>query len=395
MVAEIKIACRTTARPFEWINEPNDAPAKNDLILCGNGILDVRTMTLRPLTPNYFATAIPEWDYDADATCPLWIQKLGEWLAPSYHPTLQEFTGYLLTPDTSLHAMLCLLGESRGGKGTVSRIQTALVGRAHCAFPAFNDIAGDFGLQGLDDKRLIGVPDAHDTAANKRGMAIERLKSISAGDPVTINRKNLKQQPDVILPAKIVLTANEHPNLLDESGALANREILILFENSFHGSRRDVHLTDKLKDELSGIANWAIAGLRRLRKNGGQFALGDEGKAAHEELAASQSIALRFASAALDLTGDPDDVVPVALAFAAYEHWASFDEGLNPRQRRDKTGFRKDMVAALRKHGVRFAKNQVRWHDPNKPQRRTGERVKHRFVGMRLKRDAAASVGFG
>ncbi|MGM4924382.1 DNA primase family protein [Tardiphaga sp. 804_B3_N1_9] len=395
MVAEVKINCRTTARPFQWIKAPENAPDASDLILCGNGLLDLRSMTLIPMTENYFATSIPEWDYNPVAKCPLWMHALSQWLHPSFHPTLQEFTGYLLSPDTSLHAMLCLLGETRGGKGTVGRIQTALVGAAHCAFPAFNDLAGDFGLEGLDDKRLISVPDAHDTHASKRGTAIERLKSIAAGDPITINRKGTKQQLNVKLPAKIVLTANQHPNLLDESGALAAREIPIMFENSFNGAARDINLTTKLLGELPGIANWAIEGLRRLRQNGGQFTIGAKGRAALEDLEVSQSIALRFAAACLEITGDSNDIIPLAVAYAAYENWASDIEGLNPRQRRDKTAFRKDMVASLQKRGVAWADNQVRWHKPGGPKRGIGERVKHRFVGVRLKANAGLSPAFG
>ena len=85
----------------------------------------------------------------------------------------------------------------------------------------------------------------HMMTSNKRGVAVERLKSIAAGDPITINRKFIKQDLDVPLVAKIVLTANVHPKLLDESGALAAREVLVMFERSF-ADRKDVGLTDKL-----------------------------------------------------------------------------------------------------------------------------------------------------
>ena len=46
------------------------------------------------------------------------------------------------------------------------------------------------------------------------------------------------------------------------------------------------------------------------------------------------------------------------------------------------------MIAALRKQGMRWAEKQMRWHDPHLPHRREGERIKHRFVGIRLKRHA-------
>ena len=126
---------------------------------------------------------------------------------------------------------------------------------------------------------------------------MERLKSIAAGDPVTINRKFVKQDLDVPLAAKIVLTANVHPKLLDESGALAAREVLVMFERSF-ADRKDVGLTDKLLTELPGIANWAIEGLHQLRIQQGQFTIGARGAKALEDLKAEQSTALRFANPA-------------------------------------------------------------------------------------------------
>ena len=387
MVKEIKVLRRTSARPFQWIKAPHNAPRPEDLVLCANGILNVATMELMELTGDYFATALPAWEYDPEADCPLWLEKLDEWLHPSYHRTLQEFSGYLLVPDVSYHALLAMIGETRGGKGTVNRIQTALVGRAHCAFPAFSDLAGDFGLEGYNDKRALFIPDAHDVVSNKRGVAVERLKSIAAGDPVTINRKFVKQDLDVPLAAKIVLTANVHPKLLDESGALAAREVLVMFERSF-ADRKDVGLTDKLLTELPGIANWAIEGLHRLRIQQGQFTIGARGAKALEDLKAEQSTALRFANSCCDITGDKADVLPLNLAYRAYTDWALHDEGLNLRQRRDKTAFKEDMVAALRKRGMRWAEKQMRWHDPHLPHRREGERIKHRFVGIRLKRHA-------
>jgi phage/plasmid-associated DNA primase len=246
----------------------------------------------------------------------------------------------------------------------------------------------------MNDKRALFIPDAHDTAPNKRGIAIERLKNIAAADPVTINRKNMKQQLNVILAAKLVLTANMHPKLLDESGALAAREILIMFENSF-ADRKDVQLTDKLKAELSGIANWAIAGLQRLRANKGEFTIGAKGQKALDDLKAEQSVALRFSNACCDVTRDSDDIVPLSLAYRAYELWAQEVEGLKPSQRRDKTAFREDMVAALRKLGVRYAENQVRWHDPLMPIQRRGEQIKNRFVGLKLKREGHPDCGRG
>jgi hypothetical protein len=84
MVKAIKLARFTKARPLSWINKPPGAPEPNDLILASNGIFDLKTGVLIPHSGCYFATALPEWNYDPEATCPLWLEKLGEWL---HHPS--------------------------------------------------------------------------------------------------------------------------------------------------------------------------------------------------------------------------------------------------------------------------------------------------------------------
>ena len=74
--------------------------------------------------------------------------------------------------------LLALIGAKRGGKGSITRIMQALVGKAHHASVMLNDLAGDFGLAGLTDKRAIFIPDAHDADLFRRSAAIERIAHI-------------------------------------------------------------------------------------------------------------------------------------------------------------------------------------------------------------------------
>jgi putative DNA primase/helicase len=57
--------------------------------------------------------------------------------------------------------------------------------------------------------------------------------------------------------------ANELPGLVDASGALAGRFIVLVLVNSVYG-REDHGLSDRLLTELPGILNRSIAGWRRL-----------------------------------------------------------------------------------------------------------------------------------
>lgn len=384
MVDELKITggIRSSAMPFEWIKPPSDAPAPNNLILAHNGIYDVSTGKLMLLTTDYFATGIPGWAFDAKAECPAWMKFLDEVLHPSFHPTLQEYFGYTLTPDTSLEKLAVLVGVSRGGKSTIKNILEALTGEAHRGALTLNDLAGDFGLESVVGKKLIVIPDAADTATSKRSTAIERIKGITGNDALSVNRKNKPILSSVRLPAKITVLCNRHPKFIDDSSALANRELVFTFENSFVG-REDLTLGARLREELPGIANWAIKGLVRLREQG-KFTVGVKGKVAQRQVALSQSPALRYATDCLVVTGKPEDVLPVPIAFAAYEAWADRDS-LGRHERRNKEDFKDDVIAALRARGVTYASNQTRWHDPMKPSGGKGQRIKGRLLGLKLK----------
>ena len=94
--------------------------------------------------------------------------------------------GYLLTPDTSIEVLLAMIGAKRGGKGSITRIMQALVGTGSHASMMLNDLAGDFGLSGVTDKRVIIIPDAHDADLSRRSAAIERIKSITGNDEVSV-----------------------------------------------------------------------------------------------------------------------------------------------------------------------------------------------------------------
>lgn len=387
MVRAIHLARQTDALPFDWIDKPEGAPEPNDLVLASNGILNVRTGDLIGHTGRYFATGLPDWAYDPEATCPLWLEKLGEWLHPSFHPALQEFMGYLLTPDTSAQMFLAMIGAKRGGKSTITGIMESLVGIEHHASPTLQSLSGDFGLEALIDKRLAIIPDAHDTDVSRRAAAIQHIKSITGNDRITVNRKNKTELPSIKIPARIVLVANKHPKFIDESGALADREIVLVFETSF-SKVRDVALGSKLRAELPGIANWALEGLHRLRANGNRFTIGERGRKAQRELAESQSPALRFANESLIVTGDKTDAVPLAVVFEAYEHWAYSIEGMSGRERRNRSDLKTDLLAALAERGVRYdAKMAKRWRDLKADEWKHGNGVvrRHWFTGVRLR----------
>jgi P4 family phage/plasmid primase-like protien len=382
MVEAVHAGCMTKARPFEWIDAPDGAPEPKDVVLFRNGVFDVNTGKLWPLDGKYFATATPMFDYKRDDECPLWLSALGKWLDPEFHPTVQEFFGYAMTPDNGLEHFLVLLGASRGGKSTMSRVLTDLVGSHHCASLTINDLSGPFGLQSTLDKRLIFVPDASDTDIRDRATALTRLKAITGNDEVSVNRKHLPLI-NACLRGRFVLVANRHPKFLDDSGALAARELVISFEKTIPMGERDKLFSHKLREELPGIANWALAGLARLRAQR-HFTIGEKGREAVRIVAEGQAPALRFANECLIVTGRSEDFETVADLYRVYEDYA-IAEGLRGGERRNRNDFAGDLESALRDQGVR--RGGARVHDVGKPKVGKGRSV-HGFRGVKIRDDA-------
>lgn len=175
---------------------------------------------------------------------------------------LQEWFGYCLTQDTRYHKMLLMIGPKRAGKGTIGRILTPLVGEANVAAPTLGGLAGTFGLAPLIGKSLAIVPDARLSGRTDQSIIVERLLSISGEDAQTIDRKH---KPHVFtrLPVRFMLLTNELPKLIDASGALTSRFLILTLKKSHLGAE-DHGLEAKLLEEVPAIARWAIEGLKEL-----------------------------------------------------------------------------------------------------------------------------------
>ena len=335
----------TDAEPFGWIKPRRGDPDPSDIVLFGNGLLDTTAMRLFANDDGrYFATGKPDHDWDPFAECPLWKAWLEETVDPAYHDTLQEWFGYCLVPDVSAHRFMLFLGGPRSGKSTALGILRQLVGDQHAGSTNMNDLAGDFGVQGMIDKRLVIIPDAHDARVSNRNATLERLKSITGGDQVSVNRKH-KDPINTVLSARLAISANRLPSFIDESGALAARMLLVRFNKCFIG-KEDRALPEALSGELSGIANWALEGLHRLRQNGMQFTVSDEGKIEADVAARSQSPARRFAEECLTVTGNETDFTSLKEIHDVYEYWVQ-EGGAGRHEFRSQTDLASDLIAAV------------------------------------------------
>jgi len=252
-----------------WLEKGRCSEPK-DIFPVKNGLLHLREHCEPQLLahdPAYWGLSAAGYSYSQAASCRNWIEFLGQLWADGVDEKgiLQEWFGYCLLPNTLQQKILAIIGPPRSGKSTIARVLTELLGRRNVASPSIRSLSGSFGLWGMLDKMLAIIPDA--TLPNPCPALEELLKSISGEDSVDIHRKGMAPLTGIRLSTRLMLLANELPAFHDPSGALERRLIVLKTERSFYG-REDIHLTNKLLEELPGILNWAIEGLMRLWKRG-------------------------------------------------------------------------------------------------------------------------------
>ena len=234
------------------------------IVAVANGLLDVAGQRLIPHTPLFFNQTSVPLDFDPNAPEPQrWLGFLDQlWPNdPAAIRVLGEWFGYVISGRTDLHKVLLMVGPTRGGKGVIARILTALIGRQNVAGPTLNSLGGEFGLAPLIGKSLAIISDARFVGKNSN-VVVERLLSISGEDTLTVNRK-YRDQWTGKLPSRLHVISNELPRLGDASTAIVGRIVLLLLSNSWLGKENhDLELS--LHVELTSILNWALSGLHRL-----------------------------------------------------------------------------------------------------------------------------------
>ena len=246
-------------------------PSPDRIVPFRNGLLDLNAYLggqarLIPHTPLWFSLSSLPHAYDPEAVCPTWERCIDEWTMGDLErqAVLQMWVGLNLTSDMSQHKMLFLLGAGRNGKGTYADILRQVIGARNACNPSFSELGERFALMGFIGKLAAVFGDAHLGSGRASDVIVERIKRITGGDPVDIDRKNREPLIGVSLTTRFTVLSNGLPRLPDASGVIADRMIFVRFLQNYAG-REDMGLKDRLQVELPGIANWALRGLALLK----------------------------------------------------------------------------------------------------------------------------------
>jgi putative DNA primase/helicase len=292
-------------------------------------------------TPNFFAVNAIDYDPDPNAQCPkIWNDFLRQLFDDDLesHDLLQEWFGYCLTGDTSQQKILLIVGPRRSGKGTIARVLAKVVGTSNVCGPTTSSLAGPFGLQPLIGKSLAIVSDAR-FHGESVPIVVERLLCISGEDTLTVDRKFM-ESVTMKLPTRFMFLTNELPKLIDASGALAGRFVILRLTESFYG-KEDKTLTARLLVELPGILNWSIDGWKRLHERG-HFVLP---MTVHEMVKEIENLSSPVSAFVREeCVVGPGHRVDAGVLYEAWRHWCESEGRQNVTTRQT---FGRDLAAAV------------------------------------------------
>jgi P4 family phage/plasmid primase-like protien len=263
-----KVMFSSDETSFFWIDEEKAICSPENLISFENGLLDIENGKLYKHTPNWFTERILPYPFDRKAKCPNWLSWMNsvsngdkDWI-----DCLQLWFGYNLVGDTSKQRFAHFSGLPRSGKGTATRVLKEMLGSWNCASPTLTQIGkNQYTLQALMDKLAAIVPEASIGRDVDSKVVLETLAAIIGEDTIDIPRKYLGTLNGVKLKVRFTITSNEALKWPDPTNKLSSRCIVFPFNYSFAG-KEDPEIEKRLLEELPGIANWAIDGLKRLRK---------------------------------------------------------------------------------------------------------------------------------
>ncbi|HIE29270.1 TPA: hypothetical protein EYP66_18520, partial [Candidatus Poribacteria bacterium] len=237
-----------------------------NLIAVENGVLDLETMELYPHSPKYLLTVKLHVKYDPEADCPEIKKFFSEVLHQDDIPVIEELFGYCLYRDYFIQKAFMFVGEGNNGKSTLISLLREFLGKANVSSKSLQELVEDrFATSELYGKMANLFADIPDKALKNTGI----FKMLTGGDMLEAQRKF--QHPfKFVNYAKLIFSANKLPETYDETDAFFRRWIIINFPNKFEGDKADKKLIEKLTkpEELSGLLNLALAGLKRLLEKG-------------------------------------------------------------------------------------------------------------------------------
>ncbi|WP_338652694.1 phage/plasmid primase, P4 family [Sporosarcina psychrophila] len=314
-----------------------------------NGLLEWETRKLHPHTFEYFSTIQLPIKYNPKAIG-LNIEGFLRNVVPEDTiPMIYEWFGYVMLPTTRYEKAVMLTGDGSNGKSKFIELFERFIGTANLSNIPLQDLEHNrFKLAQLYGKLANTFADIPAKSLEKSSV----FKTIVSGDRTSAEFKG-KDSFNFKPTARLMFSANELPRSADLTPGFFRRWIIIPFNNKFGpgGIKADPNIMDKIttEEELSGLLNFALDGLDRLKKQG-HFSLNES----TDNMLAKYKLDIDNVATFVDevCTVSPDVVIEKTHLYRGYSSWCYNSGykavGLIKFYKRIETGF---AVSEAKPHG--------------------------------------------
>jgi P4 family phage/plasmid primase-like protien len=252
---------------IKYIKSLTEIPLKDvnnydALINLENGVLDLENTELNPHSSHFLMTTRFPVRYNESEKRPLWDAFLKEiFQDESSINIVQEFFGLCLTRET-FNKSLFLVGEGKNGKSTFLNTIKAILGNENTCELNLEMLDKGFYIAHLHNK-LLNICSEINTG---HSISDDIFKKIVTQDYIMGDHKF--GNPFSFKPScKLVFATNTMPRVSDKSHAFFRRVIIINMTRVFDDNEEIHDYSSRLLEEKTGILNWMIEGLKRLKLN--------------------------------------------------------------------------------------------------------------------------------
>lgn len=230
-----------------------------------NCLISLKTGRTAEHDKKYMISKLAPVTYDENAKCPRWDRFIEEITCgdKSLQLYLQRMIGYCMTAYTKEQCMFFLYGNGSNGKSVFVDTIAYMLGEyaASCQPETVmmrdrnNTARGD--LARLKGARMVVTSEPNDGCRLDEGI----VKQMTGGTENKLTARFLYGREFEFSPEfKIVMSTNYKPVIKGTDNGIWRRVRLIPFTAEFTKENRAPQLIEKLRRELPGILNWAIAG---------------------------------------------------------------------------------------------------------------------------------------
>jgi putative DNA primase/helicase len=247
-------------------NLPTPEAKQSTLVNLTNGTFEISEagQKIRDARREDFIKHRLPFAYNPDATCPMFTTFLNE-VQPdeASRLVLAEYIGYVFTHGLNTEQILVLYGDGANGKSVFFNIVRALLGPENVCSYSLSDLTRPDSWQRAElGNHLLNY-------TTELGVKLENsiFKQLVSCEPVGAQRKY--HDPFTMTDyAKLMVNANKLPAAAEQTHAFFRRFLIANFNVTIPKERQDPELARKIiANELSGIFNWVLSGLRRLLAN--------------------------------------------------------------------------------------------------------------------------------